>query len=34
LTKNIDLGDQTDDAVKSLRFVLAADESVKPHRVV
>ena len=34
IDKNTDLGDHMDDAVKSLRIVLAADESVKTHRVV
>jgi predicted dehydrogenase len=34
IDKNIDLGDHMDDAVKSLRIVIAADQSVKTGEVV
>jgi len=34
IDNNIDLGDHMDDAVKSLRIVIAADESVKSGEVV
>lgn len=34
IDEDIDLGDHMDDAVKSLRIVIAADESVKSHQVV
>ena len=34
IRKNVDLGDHMDDAVNSLRIVLAADESVKTKKVV
>ena len=34
IDKNVDLGDHMDDAVKSLRIVIAADQSVKTGEVV
>jgi hypothetical protein len=34
IDKDIDLGDHMDDAVKSLRIVIAADQSVKSGEVV
>jgi predicted dehydrogenase len=34
IDKDIDLSDHMDDAVKSLRIVVAADESVRTHQVV
>jgi predicted dehydrogenase len=34
IDEDLDLGDHMDDAVKSLRIVMAADESVKTHQVI
>jgi len=34
IDEDIDLGDHMDDAVKSLRIVVAADQSVKTGEVV
>jgi predicted dehydrogenase len=34
IDQDIDLGDHMDDAVKSLRIVVAADESVRTHQVI
>jgi hypothetical protein len=34
IDEDLDLGDHMDDAVKSLRIVVAADESVKSGQVV
>ena len=34
IREDLDLGDQMDDAVKSLKIVLAADESIRTKRAV